>query len=102
MSEGMAVGALEVQRVAVDDDFRHDAVVEVAQQIRKRYLRDDCGLTGMEQEGAGYDRHGNDRGGDPNRTAGPLASKHVTLRLQGQPRERTWHVRASRVVSIRL
>ena len=72
---------LEVQHVAIDHDFRHDVAVEIAQQIRKRDLHDSDGLSGAEQEGAGHDSHGDDRGGDPDRAAGPLTSKHVTLRF---------------------
>ncbi len=72
---------LEVQRVAVDDDLGHHAAVEIAQQIRERNLRDSDDLAGPEQERAGYDHQGGDRGGDPDASAGPLASKHGTLRF---------------------
>src|SRR5262245_19059334 len=72
---------LEVQRVAVDDDLRHHAPVEIAQQVRERNLGDGDRLAGAQQEGAGHDRKGGDRGGDPDASAGPLASRHVTLRF---------------------
>jgi hypothetical protein len=80
-AKGPPISALVVQRVACDDDFRHHAAVEIAQQVRKRHLRHGQGSTVMEQEGAGHRRQQKNRGGDPHRATGPLASKHGTLRF---------------------
>ncbi len=102
-AEDTSICALEVQGVAGDDDFLHHAAVEVAQQIRKRHLRHGQRLTVMKQEGAGHRRQQENRGGDPHRATGPLASKHGTLRfVQRDSRRADPGASAPRVFSIRL
>ena len=54
-AERLAVGEREVERVAVDDDRRHGAAVEVAQQIRERHLGDGGGAARAKEDQAAGD-----------------------------------------------